>query len=399
MATHKTAFLISAKRTAVATRNSHFADLGLDRLATPVIKSVLAEANLGAKDVDELIVGNALGAGGNPARLIALAAGLPECVAGLSIDRQCCSGADALLLAKAMIESGQANVVIAGGAESFSLRPQRLARAHSKAQYIAYERPPFTPWPEHDPDMAEAASDLAEQLNINQLKQNQFAVESHQKALKARQQRPMIDMEMARQKEAHENQNHEQHESKQKQGIQEIVSVAGITEDNFSRQLSLKVCERARVLHRTINTANTAVEADAAAFCLVVSERIAQRFQHAIRLVDGMTRGSDPTLPGLAPVAAIKQLLTAENIPVHKIKCAEIMEAFAAQTIACIEQSNIDATITNVGGGALARGHPIGASGAILAVRLFHELQLKPGLGLAAIAAAGGIGTALLLES
>ena len=112
-------FLAGARRSAVVPRGGAFAALALHDLAAPVIAGALQDADIAPHRVDELIVANALGAGGNPARLAALAAGLPDHVGGLSIDRQCCGGMDAVLLAEALIRAGRAQVVIAGGAESF----------------------------------------------------------------------------------------------------------------------------------------------------------------------------------------------------------------------------------------------------------------------------------------
>ncbi len=364
------AFIISARRSAVASRDVEFADIALHDLAAPVVQSAIEHAGIDVHQVDELIMGNALGAGGNPARLTALAAGLPETVGGLSIDRQCCSGLDALIIAKALIESGQANIVVAGGAESYSLRPQRLARSKRAAVYQAYDAPAFTPWPDKDPDMIEAASMLADSLQINRDEQNAFAVNSHLKAHSAR------------------------------SNLQsEIVPVAGLSEDTFTRKLSIRTCERAKTLHGSITTATTAVEADAAAFCIVVSESALQAIHKPVQLISSASVGANPTLPGLAPVAAINQVLNTASVSSDSIVVSEIMEAFAVQAMACIRETGLPEALCNISGGALARGHPIGASGAILAVRLYHELLNQRGFGMAAIAAAGGLGTALLLHS
>ena len=118
--------LIAARRTAVVPRNGAFARLSLEDLAAPVLLACLADAGIAPSGVHDVILANALGAGGNPARRASLAAGLPETVAGLSIDRQCAGGLDAILLAKAIVDSGAADVILAGGVESYSRRPLRL---------------------------------------------------------------------------------------------------------------------------------------------------------------------------------------------------------------------------------------------------------------------------------
>jgi acetyl-CoA C-acetyltransferase len=314
--------------------------------------------------VDEVILSNALGAGGNPARRVALAAGLPERVAGLTIDRQCAGGLDAVLLARAMVLGGMAEVVLAGGVESWSRRPLRLATDPAGGPPIPYEAPAFTPWPDRDPDMTEAAAALATRLGISRARQEGWAVASHARAL-----------------------------SHPPGGI---VPLLGVERDPFARRLTPATAARAPLLAGTVSTATTAVAADAAAMCLVVSDRVARRLGgHPLRLVGGMTLGARPEEPGLAPVAAIRETLARARLAAPDLAQAELMEAFAVQAIACVEGAGLDPARVNPQGGALARGHPIGASGAVLAVTLFHHLG--HGHGLAAIAAAGGIGTALLV--
>lgn len=351
--------LIAARRTAVVPRGGVFARLRIEDLAAPVVLACLADAGIRLDQVDEVILSNALGAGGNPARRVALAAGLPESVAGLTTDRQCAGGLDAILLAKALVDSGAADVVLAGGVESYSRRPLRFATDPDGGPLVPYNAAPFTPWPDRDPNMTEAAADLAESLGISRERQEVWAEASHAKSA-------LIEH------------------------WPEIVPVAGVTRDAFPRRLTPALLARAKVLHGSITAATAAVAADAAAVCLVVSDRVAAG--RGLLLLAGATLGGDPQEPGLAPVAAIRRIWQGEPLAQ-----AEVMEAYAVQAIAVVEGAGLDPAIVNPGGGGLARGHPIGASGAILAVRLFHGLTR--GRGLAAIAAAGGIGTALLVEA
>ncbi len=352
--------ILAAKRTVVVPRGGAFARLEIEDFGAPVVRALLDQAGIAAGAVDELICSNALGGGGNPARRVALAAGLPERVAGLSLDRQCAGGLDAVLIARALVDSGAAEVVIAGGVESYSRRPLRLRTDPDGGPAVAYDQARFTPWRDRDPGMAEAAFALAERLGISQAAQDAWAVESHAKARVC---------------------------------AGEIVEVAGQVRDVFARGLSLAMAARAKVVCGSITAANAAVAADAAAFVLVVSDRVAAG--GGLRILAGATLGGDPVEPGLAPVAAIRAVLDRAGIGVDRVEVAEIMEAYAVQAMACVTGAGLDAARVNIGGGALARGHPIGASGAVLAVRLFYELQA--GIGLAAIAAAGGIGTALLV--
>jgi len=355
--------LIAARRSAVIPRGGAFAALALHDLAAPVIGAALADARIQPAEVDELILSNALGAGGNPARLAALAAGLPERVAGLSIDRQCAGGLDAIRLAAAMVAAGQAEVVVAGGAESWSRRPLRLAQAPGQPP-APYEAPPFTPWPDRDPDMTEAAARLADRLGIDRARQDAFAIRSHTLA-----------------RAVHHP---------------EIVPLSGQGRDAFARDLSPRLAARAPVLAGSVTGVTTAVAADAAAFVVVTSPARAARAPRALRLMAAATLGAAPDEPGLSPVPAIRAVLGAAGLLAGDLERIELMEAYAAQALACIDACALPAERVNLGGGALARGHPIGASGAILAARLFHDLDHGPGL--AAIAAAGGVGAALILQ-
>jgi len=369
------ALIIAARRTAVAPRGGAFRDVEAADLAAVTIRALLDDMALPPETVDEVILGNALYGGGNPARVAALAAGLPEHVPALTVDTQCCGGLDAIALAAGRIASGDAHVVIAGGVESYSRAPQRIAAPGPDGEPRPYSRPPFTPWPDRDPDMIPAAAILAEELRIGRAAQEDYAAASHAKALRA------VPMP-------------------------EIVSVRGLDRDAFTRQLRPAACARLPVLAgdsmHGVTAATVAVEADAAAAVLVVSQEIARNLGagRALSIIGASRRGGDPVRPGLAPIAATTTLLNRHGLHAADIAVAEIMEAFAVQAMACIDGIGLDRAYVNKGGGALARGHPIGASGAVLAVRLWHELVEHPGsLGIATIAAAGGLATALVARS
>jgi acetyl-CoA C-acetyltransferase len=371
------AFIVAARRTAVAPRGGAFKAVEVAELGAAPIRALLTEGGLAPGEIDEVILGNALYGGGNPARMAALAAGLPDAVPALTIDSQCCAGLDAVMAAADRIASGTAQVVIAGGVESFSRAPLRAHRPRQPGEAAQpYERPPFTPWPERDPDMIAAAAMLAERFGVTRAAQDAFAVESHRKA---RYNPP---------------------------GPPEIVPLAGLAHDALARALTPDLCRRLPPLagdaSHGVTRATVAVEADAAAALLVVSKAIARRLAGArpVRIVAARRRGGDPTLPGTAPIAAAREVLKAAGVAPSAVAVAEVMEAFAVQAMVCIDGIGLDPVRVNREGGALARGHPIGASGAILAVRLWQALQREaPGAqGLAAIAAAGGLGSALLLS-
>ncbi len=366
------AFIVAAKRTPVCPRNGAFRALETSELGAVAITALLQAAGCPPSEIDEAIVGNALYGGGNPARVIALAAGLPENRPALTIDTQCCAGLDAIMLAATLVQAGRAELVIAGGAESFSRSPLRLRRPlELRGQPIEYQRPPFAPWAERDPDPFAAAAAFADARRYARAAQEAFACESHRKARCA------------------------------DQGG-ELAALAGINCDSFMRALTPAACARLPALagakDHAVTMATAAVEADAAAFVLVASERAAAKLApvHACRIAGASRMGCAPEMPMIGAQAAAAALpLTGRTLAV-----AEIMEAFACQAMGAIADLSLDADIVNRGGGALSRGHPIGASGAILAVRLFHELarEASGAAGLAAIAAMGGLGSALLLE-
>ncbi|WP_346893179.1 thiolase family protein [uncultured Roseibium sp.] len=371
------AVIVAARRTPVAPRGGAFRHLQADELAAPVIEAVLADAGLAGADVDQVILGNALYGGGNPARLATLRAGLPETVPAMTIDTQCCSGLDAILQAVRLVEAGAADCVLAGGAESFSRSAIRMHRPHNPEDIpVAYDRPPFSPWPDRDPGLNEAAADLACQRELSREAQAAFAVKSHGKA-----QAYLESGEYG----------------------SEIVAVSGLYRDAFTRKLEMKTALRAPVLvgdaETGVSTATTAVEADAAAIVTILSERKARDLglKAGLRVLDGIMAAGDPAQPALVPQRAIRRLSERLHRKPEAFDAIELMEAYAVQAMATIKDLGLDPAQVNKNGGALSRGHPIGASGAIMAVRLFHDLKnRKPDqTGLAAIAAAGGLGTAV----
>ena len=371
------AWIVAARRTPVAPRNGAFRHLGVDALAAPVLQSVLHASGFEAHDVDEIVLGNALYGGGNPARLAALAAAIPETTPGITLDSQCCAGLDAIMMAADRVAGGGCDVVLAGGVESFSRSPLRFARPLRAGEAaLEYQRPPFAPWPGRDPDMMAAAALLARELGISRDEQEAFAIESHRKAMQARD-------AMRR----------------------EIAPVANLSADAFTRRLGKTACARLPAITGSgsyaATAATVAVEADAAAAVLVVSDRKLAALKGAsrpMRIAGSIRVAGDPVRPGLLTTAAARALLERFGGAAPRIAAAEIMEAFAAQAMATIAALDLDPACVNRGGGALSRGHPIGASGAILAVRLFHEMQnAREDFGLATIAAAGGLGSALLL--
>lgn len=379
------AVVIAARRTPVAPRGGGLSHLQADELAAPVLKQLVKDAGLDIEAVDHVLLGNALYAGGNPARLAALRAGLPETLPALTLDTQCCSGLDAIIMAARLIESGAADCVLAGGTESFSRAPLRLHRPVDPQQDpVPYTRPPFAPPPFHDPELTEAAAMLAQKHEVSRIKQAEFAVQSHKKAQLALKEMP-----------AH------------------LVSCpkSNLISDSFTRDLRRQTALRAPVIagdaDSGLSAATIACEADGAAAVLIVSEDRARALcKSGLRIQAAGSCGGDPADPALVPVSLAKMLLQRAGISIGQLSSVELHEAYAVQAMITAGQLAVPRSILNPLGGGLARGHPIGASGAILVAQLFQTMPASRGdaspaefQGMALIAAAGGLAAGVLVQS
>lgn len=313
--------------------------------------------------IDDVLLGNVFGPGGNPARVAALRAGLGDRVPGTTLDRQCASGLTAIIAAATAIRAGEGSAYLAGGVESPSTAPVRL-----RPDGTPYTRAPFTPagWP--DPDMGPAADTVAARAGVSRERQDAFAARSHARAVAA-----------------------------QRAGrlAAEIVEVDGVTTDERPRdRFTVQRLARFRPAFTpdgTATAANSCGVNDGAAAVLVVPERRRRELRlPGLALEAAATRGCDPALLGLGAVPAIRAL------PGPAPDAVEFTEAFAGQVLACLDAVGIDERTVSPDGGALALGHPWGASGAVLVVRLFHRLVVQGHgeTGLAALSSGGGLGVA-----
>lgn len=378
-------YIIAARRSALGRIGGLHKNRRLAELSAPVVLAALADAGLTADAVDELIVGNA-SEGGNPARLISLAAGLPETVASHSIDRQCASGLDAIVAGVRLVEAGDADVVVAGGAESLSTAPWRVAKPRS-----LYQLPHFLRVEPMAADFAgeapfEASELLPQRLGISRAKQDLVAMQSHIKAEAAREARRLAG---------------------------EIVPLRRNAEEARDEGVgSLDLAELEEMTpfappDGTLTPGNTSSLRDGAAFVVIVSERVwaARGKPGALRLVSTVARGVPPDSDGEAPIAAMHKLYDRLNgFKRDDIGVFELSESSAAQEIALAALLNIDPARINPDGGAIARGHPLGAAGAVLVVRLFSDLVRSPlptagRYGVATLGAIGGLGLAALFEA
>lgn len=367
----RTPVVVAARRTPIGEAGGALRNLDADHLAAEVIRAVLADVPASPEDI---ILGNVLGPGGNPARVAALRAGLGAEVPGMTIDRQCASGLSAITTAAAMIRAGAGEWYLAGGVESPSTAPWRAWRPRSATGTPRfYSRAPFAPAEIGDPDMGPAADLVAAEAEISRGRQDEFAARSHARATSA-QATGGFDAE--------------------------IVEVGGVRRDERPREGF--TAERLARFRPAFTSAGTATAAnscgisDGAAAVLLTSEGNRRRLGlPGLRLAGSRTSGVDPNRLGLGAAPAMRALLDE-----HSPETVEFNEAFAGQALACLDGAGIDERTVSAGGGAIALGHPWGASGAVLVVRLFSQIVRAggPRTGLAALSSGGGLGVATTWE-
>ncbi|OZC59035.1 acetyl-CoA acetyltransferase [Rhodococcus sp. 06-470-2] len=364
--------IVAAKRTAIGIAGHGFADVTAPELAAPVLKAVAAEIVSLDIPINDVILGNCLGPGGDVARVSALLAGLGLDVPGVTVDRQCGSGLDAVVQAASRIRSGDETLILAGGVESASTSPWRFWPPVDGEAPVRYTRAPFAPPGFADPDMGVAADDLARIRGIGRERQDAYAAQSFARAA-------VCDFSA------------------------EIVTVNDVaTDERIRPNMTAQRLGRLRPTFTsdgTVTAGNSCGISDGAAVLAVTTAEHAAGMP-ALRILGSAVAGSDPALPGLGPVRAIEKLLARTGVRIADIDTVEITEAFASVVLAVSDELGLDEGLICPEGGAIAMGHPWGASGAILLVRLASRM-LQPGgpaLGLAACAIGGGQGIAMLVE-
>jgi acetyl-CoA C-acetyltransferase len=380
--------IIAARRTPVCRANGALASLRAHELLAPVLRSLLAETAVPADAVADVVIGNAVGGGGNVARLAALEAGLPVGVPGLTVDRQCGSGLDAIALASRLVAAGGSAVYLAGGVESVSTAPLRAHR-NSAGEPEFFSRAQFVPAAFGDPDMGAAAENVAQHFRVDRARQDEFALRSHQRALAAAASgafgAEIVPLDM----------------SSGPGGSHTVMA-----DDGPRRGLTANVLARfppAFVPGGSVTAGNSCFDADAAAAVVITSIQRARELgaRDGLLVLGTDTAGVDPRLLGIGAAAAGERLLAAHGMTETDLGLVEFNEAFASQTIACLERLGIDPARANLDGGALALGHAYGASGAVLVTRVLAQARgasVQGQLALALISSAGGMGTAALLE-
>jgi 3-oxoadipyl-CoA thiolase len=397
------AVIIDAVRTPVGALGGILASVRPDDLAALVIKEVVRRTGLDPTLVEEVFFGCANQAGEdnrNVARMAALLAGLPVEVAGVTVNRLCASGLNAINQAARAIKAGEGDVYIAGGVESMSRAPYSLPKAeagYSFGNLTAYDT--ALGWRYPNPlmkerygteSMGETAENIAREWpHITREKQDAFALRSHQCAVAA------IDSGRFKQEIMPVS-------IPQKKGDPKVVD----TDERPRRDTTMESLARLKPAFAreggTVTAGNSSGLNDGAAALLLTSEEKARELnlKPLARIVASAAAGVPPRVMGYGPVPATKKGLQRAGLQIKDIGLVELNEAFAIQSLAVIEDLDVDPAIVNVNGGAIAIGHPLGCSGARLVTTLVHEMRLRGNLryGLATLCVGVGQGEATIIE-
>ena len=385
------AYIVAGYRSAVGkSKKGGFRFTRPDDLAADVIKHLLAAVpNLDPTRIDDLIVGNAVPEaeqGMQMGRMISLLS-LPMNVPGLIMNRYCGSGIETIATACARISAGMADCIIAGGTESMSLVPT-MGYKTALNWKIADKTP------EYYLGMGGTAEQVANDFKISREKQDEFAFHSHQKAIKA------ITEGKFKDEIVPINVVETYVENGQKKEKSFVVSVdEGPRLDTTIEGLSkLKPVFAA---NGSVTAGNSSQTSDGAAFVLVMSEKMVNELglKPIARMVAYAAEGVNPRIMGIGPVAAIPKALKQAGLTLADIHQIELNEAFAAQSLAVIQELQLDPSIINVNGGTIALGHPLGCSGAKLSVQLFNEMRRRgQKYGMVSACVGGGQGIAGIYE-
>jgi acetyl-CoA C-acetyltransferase len=387
------AFLLSAARTPIGKYLGALADVPAAQLGAVALAEALRRAKAPADRVDEVIFGNVIqaGAGQNPARQAALKAGLPDSVAAFTVNKVCGSGLEAVMLAAQAIRAGDAELVAAGGMESMSRAPYLLFGARGGWKYgdqkvvdamihdglwCAFE----------DWHMGEAAEHIASRCGVSRADQDRFSAQSQRRAAAAWE-KGLFDAEVV---PVTVGSGARARVVARDEGIRPETTAEGLAK--------LKPAFREG---GTVTAGNASTLSDGAAALVVGSARAAERLgvKPLARVVAYATSGVAPKEIFIAPVLAVRSVLEKANLTLADIDLFELNESFAAQMLACGKELGLDEAKVNVHGGAIALGHPIGASGARVLVTLLHALGRRGGRrGLAALCLGGGNAVALIVE-
>jgi acetyl-CoA acyltransferase len=389
----KTAYIVKGFRTAVGKApKGSLRFTRPDVMAATVIEKLMAELpQLDKNRIDDLIVGNAMPEaeqGLNVARLISLMGLNTDKVPGVTVNRYCASGSEAIAIASAKIQAGMADCIIAGGTESMSYIPMG-----------GYKPVPETEIAKTNPDyywgMGYTAEEVAKQYNITREEQDQFAFESHMKALKANQEGKFANQIVPIPVEYNFLDENQKMQTKKfdfsvDEGPRADTSLAGLAKLRpvFANGGS-------------VTAGNSSQMSDGAAFVMVMSEEMVKELglEPQARLVAYAAAGLEPRIMGMGPIYAIPKALKQAGLELKDIELIELNEAFASQSVAIKKELNLNPDILNVNGGAIALGHPLGCTGTKLTVQLLDEMRKRGNkYGMVSMCVGTGQGAASIFE-
>ncbi|HDA2453031.1 TPA: acetyl-CoA C-acetyltransferase [Staphylococcus aureus] len=377
--------LAAAYRTPIGVFGGAFKDVPAYDLGATLIEHIIKETGLNPSEIDEVIIGNVLqaGQGQNPARIAAMKGGLPETVPAFTVNKVCGSGLKSIQLAYQSIVTGENDIVLAGGMENMSQSPMLVNNSRfgfkmghqSMVDSMVYDglTDVFNQY-----HMGITAENLVEQYGISREEQDTFAVNSQHKAVRA-QQNGEFDSEIV------------PVSIPQRKGEPILVT----KDEGVRENVSVEKLSRLRPAFKkdgTVTAGNASGINDGAAMMLVMSEDKAKELNiEPLAVLDGFgSHGVDPSIMGIAPVGAVEKALKRSKKELSDIDVFELNEAFAAQLLAVDRELKLAPEKVNVKGGAIALGHPIGASGARVLVTLLHQLNDEVETGLTSLCIGGG---------
>jgi acetyl-CoA C-acetyltransferase len=388
------AVIVSGARTAIGSFGGALVDVPATELGRVVIEGALERAGIDRSDTEEVIMGNVLqaGAGMNPARQAAIAAGIPDSVPSFTVNKVCGSGMKAVALAAQAIGAGDADLIVAGGLESMSRSPYLLNQARwgyrlGSNQIVDSMLSEGLTCAMAGCHMGITAENVGAEYGISRTAQDEFAAESQRRAQAAiaggRFDDEIVPVMIQQKKGGHIEFKVDEYPR------------AGTTAETLAR------LKPAFQKDGTVTAGNASGINDGAAALVVASEERARLMELApmARILSYASAGVDPRVMGMGPVPAIERAIEKAGLALKDIDLFELNEAFAAQSLAVVGKLGIDPSRVNVNGGAIALGHPIGASGARVLVTLLYEMRRRDvKRGLAALCIGGGQGIAMVVE-
>ena len=384
--------IVSGVRTAIGTMRGSFANTHQHDLGAAVIREAVKRAGIAPEDVNEVIVGNVgqIAESGFIARICQLRAGLPKETTAYSVNRQCGSGLQALADGMMLLQTGQSDVVVACGTENMTMLPYYLRKARYGYRMgndvLEDGLTSILTWPEGPYHNGMTAENVAEQFNITREEMDDFAWDSQQKALKAIQAGYFADQILPVE-------------------IPEGRKGTRIFDtDEHPRDTPRDKLAKLRPAFKAdgvITAANSSGINDGAAALVMMRREEAEKrgLKPKMKVVDWAVAGCEAAIMGFGPAPATRRLMEKLKMNVKDIDLIELNEAFAAQAIAVMNDLSLDSTKVNVNGGAIALGHPVGASGAILPVKLMYEMERRQvATGLVTMCIGGGQGISMLFE-